>query len=93
MDYYRRDGDYPPGVTDAMIAEYFGDNDQRCCKNCINYYKCDGECRLKWNKLEDMPEDEYDAMTEKERKDFVEVPEDGFCDDYEYEDDGPEEEW
>ena len=46
------DGNYPPGVTDAMIDHYAGDDIPRQCWNCINYDPGYEACTLTWNNLD-----------------------------------------
>lgn len=73
---------YPDNVTDEMIAEYFGDNDYRCCANCSNHYS-DGTCSCKEHNVEkDYTEDEIYEMTNAEYKALITVEDDDFCDDY-----------
>ena len=80
-------GDYPPGVNDAMIEKYFGD-DGACCENCY-YYSC-GTCSKKEDELEDMSEEEYSELGEKEIAEYSVVDADDYCDAFELKDDDEE---
>ena len=77
-------GDYPPGVTDAMIDAYFGD-DGRCCANCT-YYWSDGSCMRKENAVEsNYTEEEIEAMSQAEYDELISTDKDDWCDEYEAE--------
>ena len=80
-------GDYPPGVNDAMIAKYFGD-DGACCENCYHY--SGGTCSKKEEGLEDMSEEEYSELSEKEIAEYSVVDADDYCDAFEWRDDDEE---
>ena len=79
---------YPAGVTDEMIDKYFG-GDGSCCNTCR--YFSNGVCSRKENDLEDMADEEYDAMSEKEKDEFITVDKDDYCDDFDWKDDEYEE--
>jgi len=84
---------YPDNVTDEMIDEYFGDNDNSCCANCSHHYS-DGTCSCKEHKVEDdYTEDEIEAMTEAEYNALITVDDDEWCDSYECDDPEPYEDY
>ena len=78
-------GDYPPGVTDKTIYDYFGDNGE-CCKYCTHYYHCDSSCSLKERVI---TAEEEDEMTNEEYEERIHTDPDDYCDDFEAE----EEDW
>ena len=84
-------GGYPPGVTDADIDRYFGD-DGSCCKYCWHYCNGDSSCSRKEYALS---AEEQEQMTQEEFDEAIHTDEDDYCDDFEWRDDEPEyeEEW
>ena len=77
---------YPAGVTDEMIAQYFGD-DGSCCEKCAHYWHCDSSCRLKEDAI---TAEEEERMTEEEYNDAIHVETYDWCDNFEWDIDEPE---
>ena len=83
---------YPDDVTDEMIDEAFGD-DGSCCKYCSHYFTCDSSCALKeWALETDIEKGDVEEMTDEEFQQAITVDEEDYCDDFEWRDDGIEEE-
>ena len=62
---------------DRLYDIYYGTGSEICCKNCENY---DGTvCTLAVDELSD---EEFEAMKASRDWSKVEVDEDGYCDDY-----------
>ena len=84
---------YPAGVTDEMIDRYFGEGDA-CCKSCQYYRSSDCSCALKEEALEnDLTAEELEDMTQNEYYKAISTAEDDYCDEFEYKDNGYEEEF
>ena len=82
-------GAYPPGVTDAMIDYYFGD-DGACCAMC-EYYWSDGTCTKKEIRAEiDYANGMLGEMDIDEYNDLISTDAENWCDDFEWKDDQPD---
>ena len=70
----------PDGVTDKMIAEYFGES-KTACWNC--WYYDNGICKRKEEKIS--PE-ELEEMEQNDDYSALYTNEDDWCENYEYDD-------